>query len=160
MSAVALLSLVIAALFAALSWLAIWSRRADRMRHAAIGLFLLGLPVLAGAALESLSWSRPLWAMWNLSGDHRILGAKMIEGEAIYAYVDTDGEPRSIRLPWDNKTAERLQELFDDPANQGQAMMNFEFSWDIERPPNFFPLPQPPALPPKDAQSPAPHLEI
>lgn len=159
MTTVSLLSLIIALLFAALAWLAIWSRKADRMRHAAVGLFLLGLPMLAAASLESLSWSRPLWAMWSLSGEYRVLGAKMIEGVGIYAYVDTDGEPRAVELPWDNKTAEKLQELFGDPANQGQAMMRFEFSWDTS-PPTFWPIPQPPALPPKAAQPTAPHLEI
>ena len=160
MNAVSLLSFIVAALFAALAMIAIWSRRADRMRHAAVGLFILGLPLLAAAGLESLSWSRPLWAMWNLSGDYRVLGAKMIEGVGIYAYVDTDGEPRAVELPWDNRTAEKLQELFDDPANNGQAMMRFEFSWDIARPPTFYPLPNPPALPPKTAAPEAPHLEI
>ena len=159
MNTVSLLALAVALLFAALALIAIWSRRADRMRHAALGLFIIGLPLLAAAGLESLSWSRPLWAMWNLNGDFRVLGAKMIEGVGIYAYVDTDGEPRAVELPWDNRTAERLQELFDDPANGGQAMMRFEFSWDTS-PPQFYPIPQPPALPPKDAQPTAPHLEI
>ena len=160
MTTVSILAVILVIYFASLAWLAIWSRRADRMRHAAVGLFILGLPLLAAAGLESLSWSRPLWAMWSLSGEYRVLGAKMIEGVGIYAYVDTDGEPRAVELPWDNRTAERLQELFDDPANGGQAMMRFEFSWDLERPPTFYPLPQPPALPDKDAQPTAPHLEI
>lgn len=159
MNAVTLLSIVIAIIFAGLAWLAIWSRRADRMRHAAVALFVLGLPVLAWASLESLSWSRPLWAMWGLSGEYRVLAAKMIEGEAIYAYIDTDGEPRSVKLPWDNRTAEKLQGLFSDPANQGQAMMRFEFSWDTS-PPQFYPLPQPPALPEKEPPPVVPRLEI
>lgn len=160
MSTVSFISLGIAALFGLLSWLAIWSRWADRGRHVAVALFLLGLPLLAGASLESLSWSRPMWAMWSLNGDYRVLGAKMIKDEAIYLFIDQDGEPRSVRMPWDDRQAERLQDLFGDPDNEGRAMMHFEWSWDIDRPPNFYPLPQPPALPPKLEPPTAPHLEL
>ena len=158
MTVVSILAVVLAVYFASLALLAIWSRRADKMRHVAVGLFLLGIPLLAGASLEALSWARPLWAMWDLSGEYRVLGAKMIEGEAIYAYVDTDGEPRSVKLPWSNKTAEELQELFDNPANGGQAMMRYEPSWD-QTPPEFYPAP-PEAPPPKIAAPEAPHLDI
>ena len=160
MNAVTLLCLLVALIFAAMAWLAIWSRRADRMRHAAVALFLLSLPAIAAAGLESLSWSRPIWAMWALHGDYRILGAKMIEGEGIYVYVDTDGEPRAVRLPWDARQAERLQELFDKPENQGQAMMKFEFSWDIPRPPTFYDLPQASVLPDKVPEAEAPHFDL
>jgi len=160
MSTVAFLFFIITAVFGLLAWLAIWSRWADRGRFAAIGLFILSLPLLAGAALESLSWSRPIWAMWSLNGDYRVLGAKMIKDEAIYLYVDQDGEPRSVRLPWDDRQAERLQDLFADPNNGGQAMMKFEWSWDIARPPNFYPIPQPPAIPDKLGEPEAPHLEL
>lgn len=158
MTTVSILAAILVIYFASLAWLAIWSRRADKMRRVAVGLFLLGIPLLAGASLEALSWPRPIWAMWDLSGEYRVLGAKMVEGEAIYAYVDTDGEPRSVKLPWSNKTAEELQALFDDPANGGQAMMRFDFSLD-ESPPSFWPVPQI-ADPPKIAATEAPHLDI
>ncbi len=160
MNTVALLSLAIASLFGLLAWLAIWSRWADRGRWAAVSLFILGLPLLAAASLESLSWSRPMWAMWDINGDYRVLGAKMIKDVAIFVYIDTNDEPRSVRLPWDDRQAERLQDLFADPNNGGQAMMHFEWSWDIERPPNFYPLPQPPAMPDKLGEPEAPHLEL
>lgn len=158
MKIVSILAIILVVYFASLAWLAIWSRRADKMRHVAVGLFLLGIPLLAGASLEALSWARPLWAMWDLSGEYRVIGAKMIEGEAIYAYVDTDGEPRSVKLPWSNKTAEELQALFDNPANGGQAMMRFDDSLDKSEP-TFWPVPQP-ASPPKIPAPEAPHLDI
>lgn len=160
MNTVTFLYLIIALIFAALAWLAIWSRKADRMRHAAVALFLLSLPVLAWASLESLSWSRPLWAMWGLHGEIKILGAKMVEGVAIYVYADTgEGEPRAIKLPWSTGTAENLQELFGNPANEGQAMMNYEWSWE-QREPLFHDLPPPEAEPPKVRPPEAPHLDI
>lgn len=158
MTTVYILALILAVYFATLALLAVWSRRADRMRPVAVGLFLLGIPLLAGASLEALSWPRPIWAMWDLSGEFRVLGAKIVEGEAIYAYVDTDGEPRSIKLPWSNKTAEELQALFDDPANGGQAMMRFDPGIDPSEP-TFWPLPQI-ADPPKKPAPAVPHLDI
>lgn len=164
MSAMMLLGMAVAGLFAALAWLAIWARRHDRMRFAAVALFLTGLPVLYAAGLQSLSWARPLWAMWDLAGhDLRVLGAKMIENEAIYLYVDDGtGQPRSVALPWDARQASDLQGLFDDPANRGQAMMrfNFELSWETREPLAFYPLPQPPLPLPKIEQPGAPHIEI
>lgn len=164
MSALSLLSFAVAGIFAALAWLAIWARRHDRIRAAAVGLFIIGLPVLYAAGLQSLSWARPLWAMWDLAGrDLRVLGAKMIENEAIYLYVDDGtGQPRSIAVPWDAKKASDLQGLFDDPANQGQAMMqfDFEFTWETRDPLAFYPLPPPPMPMPKQEQPRAPHLDI
>lgn len=160
MTMTALLALAIAGLFCLQSWLSIWSRRADRMRHAAIAAFVIGLPLLAGAAIEALGWNKPLWAMHELGGEYRVLGAKMIEGVGIYVYLDLgDGEPRGVALPWDTRTAENLQGLFDDPANQGQAMLQYEWSWE-RRAPQFHPLPQPPVLPPKAEPPAAPHLEL
>lgn len=155
-------SLIAAAvIFAALAWVAIWSRRADPMRHVAVLLFLVGLPALGYAGVSSLSWSRPHWAMWGLSGDFRVLGAKMIMGEAIYVYVDTgEGEPRSVALPWSAAMAKQMQDLFDDPANEGQAVMKFEWSWDTHQAPTFYPLPQPAIPLPKEPQNAAPHIEI
>ena len=160
MNTVSLLCLAVGALFALQGWLAIWSRRADRMRHFAVASFLLSLPLLAGAGLESLSWSRPMWAMWNLRGDYRVLAAKMIENEGIYIYVDNDGEPRSVKLPWDHRQAEKLQELFDNPANGGRAMMHFEFSWNVKNPPTFYDLPQSSIMPDKIPEPVAPHFDL
>lgn len=76
---------------------------------------------------------------------------------AATAGMSTD--PRAVALPWDTRTAENLQGLFDDPANQGQAMMRFEWSWN-RHPPEFYPLPQPPVLPPKAEPPAAPHFEL
>lgn len=160
MNTVTLVALCVAALFAAQSWLSIWSRKADRGRHVAMALFILGFPLLAWASLESLSWARPLWAMWGLHGEMTVLAAKMIEGEGIYVYVDSDGEPRSVKLPWDHKQAEQLQELFDTPGNNGKALMRYEWSWDTH-PPSFWPMPQPPIQMPKAPEaSAAPHVDI
>lgn len=162
MMTVTYFSLAILALITAMAWMTVWSRKADRMRHAAVGLVVLAIPLLAGAAILSLSYARPLWAMWELQGQEvRILASKMIEGEAIYVWIDIgDGEPRGVSLPWDTKQAEDLQKLFENPDNQGEAMMKWEFSWETRKSPLFYDLPQPPVPMPKGQPPRAPHLDI
>ena len=162
MTAVTLLSLAIFAAFLAMAWMTIWSRRADKMRHVAVAVCVLTAPLLAAAAILSLSWARPLWAMYELQGQElRVLAAKPIENVAIYVWVDIgDGQPRAVELPWDNKQAEDLQKLFENPDNQGQAMMKWEWSWETRDAPMFYDLPQPPIPMPKQAEPSAPHLDI
>lgn len=154
-------ALAVAALFALLAWLAIWSRWKDAMRHVAVGAFLAGLPLVAWAFLETLSWARPLWAMYDLPPETRVLAAKMIEGEAIYVWLDVGGgQPRAVALPWDTGQAKSLQDLFDDPKNGNQAILRYEWSWERRAPLAFYPPPQPPVLPPKEPEEAVPHLEL
>ena len=155
-------ALAVAALFAVLAWLAVWSRRADRMRHLAIACFLGGLPLLAVAGVEILSWARPLWAMYDLPRETRVLAAKMIDGEAIYVWLEVgSGQPRAVALPWNSGQAKSLQDLFDDPKNGNQAILRYEWSWERRAPLAFYPPPQPPVLPPKQPDGEAvPHLEL
>jgi hypothetical protein len=63
-------------------------------------------------------------------------------------------------LPWDNEAANRIQKLQDEAGSEakGQFVMRYEPSLDIHAP-QFHPLPQPPALPPKIAPAPAPHYQ-
>lgn len=162
MSNAAILSMMlVAAIFALLAWLTVWSRRADRMRHVAIAAVIIGLPAVATAGIEALSWPRPLWAMWDIGGEVRIIGAKMVKDVAIYVYIDADGiEPRSVALPWDTNAAKQLQDLFDDPANQGQALMRYEWSWERRAPLQFYQPPQPPSLPEKTPEPEAPKFSL
>ena len=153
MSYVVWISVAMLLLFAATAWLAVWSRRDTWGRPAAVAMFLIGIPAVAGAGIESLGWHKPLKLAWDLgSGDHRVLAAKMVQDRGIYLYVDDPEriEPRPILLPWDNEAADRIQKLMNEATSesQGQFMMRYEPSLDV-RAPQFHPLPQPPALPPK-----------
>jgi hypothetical protein len=131
----------------------VWSRRDTWARPAAVLLFLIGIPVVGAAAIESLGWHKPLRLVWDLEpGDHRVLAAKMVQDQGIYLYLDDPVriEPRPVLLPWDNEAANRIQKLIDEavPDAQGQFMMRYEPSLDVHAR-QFHPLPQPPALPPK-----------
>ena len=162
MNTVIWLGIGIVSLFAIVAWLAIWSRRDTWGRHAAIGLFGLGLPLIATAIIQSLGHHRPLGLAWELSaGSHRVLATKMVQDRAIYLYMDAGREePWPLKLPWDNASANRIQKLQEEAAGDanGQFMLRYEPSLDIHEL-QFHPLPQPQMLPPKPQQPPAPHLE-
>ena len=153
---------MVIALFAAVAWLAIWSRRDGWGRPAAIAVFLLGLPVIAAAGLQLLGHHRPMALAWEIpAGDHRVLAVKMVQDEAIYLYLDAGRhEPWPVLLAWSNEAANRIQKLQEEGRadSHGQFMLRYEPSLDIHRP-QFHPLPQPPALPPKPVPKRAPHLE-
>lgn len=163
METVVWLCLVVVSLFVASTWLAIWSRRDTRARHVAVLIMLLGLPAVVAAGIESLGWHKPYVLVWDLkAGDHRVLAVKMIQDRAIYLYLDDPSreEPRPIRMPWSNEAANQIQGLVDQagPEANGQFMMRYEPSLDVNKP-QFHPLPQPPALPPKPAPEPGLRFE-
>ena len=159
MAHVSELALAVMAVVCVLSWLVVWSRRKTPWRGYAVLMAALAIPAVAGAGIDALSYARPLWAMWDMSGEYRVIGAKLIKDVGIYLYVDTmEVEPRSVSLPWNKDQAKKLQDLMDEPANGGQFMMQYEFSWDRNQP-QFHPLPQPPILPEKERPPAVPRFE-
>ena len=162
------LAVAVAVPFAAAAWLAIWSRRGTWARPAAIVLFLIGLPMIAAAGVQSLGQHRPINLAWELGkGEYRVLGAKLVQDHGIYLYLDTPDrlEPWPLQLPWDNDVANRIQELQEGTEGEGendgdggQFEMRYDPSLDTN-PLQFHPLPQPQALPPKPPQQQAPHFE-
>lgn len=149
-------------LFGLAAWMAIWARRQTRARHVAMALFVLALPGIVVAAVETAGFPKPLAWAWELNGidDLRVLSAKLIQDEAIYLYVDVDaGAPRSYSMSWNNEEASKIQGLMDGAKEQnGQFMMQFEWSWDTNAP-QFHPLPQPVIPLPKPEMAPTPRFE-
>jgi hypothetical protein len=83
------------------------------------------------------------------TGEARILGSYMKEGEGIYLWLliaDAE-EPRYYKLPWSDKVAKSLQQAVEKNAQQkgpGVAMrMPFESDDRANEDPRFYPLPQP-----------------
>lgn len=162
------LAIAVAVPFAMLAHLAIWSRRGTWARPAAIVLFIVGLPLIAAAGVQSLGLHRPMNLAWELGkGEYRVLAAKLVQDKAIYLYLDTPDriEPWPLALPWDNDTANRIQKLQDGAEGQGESAGNggqFEMRYDPSldtNPLQFHPLPQPAIMPPKPRQQVAPRFE-
>lgn len=150
--------LLITLVTAGFAWATAWSRRETRIRHLAFAAFLGMLPLLAVGATETMGWHKSSLLAWRLDGEQNVLASKVVEGEAIYLYLDVgEGEPRAIALPWDPRTAERLQKAQRESARRGRrgAIMKFDHSWDRNEP-QFHPLPQPQMPIPKDEAPPEP----
>jgi hypothetical protein len=83
------------------------------------------------------------------TGEARILGSFMKEGEGIYLWLQLAeaDEPRYYKLPWSDKLAKALQQAVEKNAEQkgpGVAMrMPFEADDRANEEPRFYPLPQP-----------------
>jgi len=155
--------LAITILFGALALAAIWSRRGTFMRGMGVLVFFISAPVVGLSAAVGLGWAVPVIPYITAPGgdDYRMLGVKMVQGVAIYVLLDIPGEPRLYSIPWDQDMADKIQDMLDDPDSAGVAVtIPYEFSWD-QNTPQFWPLPQPPAMPPKEPPAPAaPRFEI
>jgi hypothetical protein len=142
----------------ALTTATVWSRKNTWVRGAAVAAWIALMPLVAGAAFFSLGHPAPWVQTINVpGGDYRVLGVKMVQDVAIYVWIDFGAEhPRYFALPWDNDTADKLQGL-KDRERRGEGGFNltipYEFSWD-DNPPQFHPLPQPPAMPQKRQDEP------
>lgn len=156
-------------LFAGLLWLTVvatitivWARRDTWVRHVAPVAMCLTAIYIMYVMMQTLGWHKPYHFADLTEGDHRVLAAKMVQDDAIYLYLDSIvREPLPLKLPWNNEVANRIQELIDKahPDSQGQFMMRYEPSLDTHAP-QFHPLPQPPALPPKPPQEVVPHYDL
>ncbi len=110
----------------ALASTTIWSRQQTRMRLAAIGMFILMLPVLAGSGFMALGHPAPWVQMLTMpEGDHVVLGVRFVQDEAIYLWLDFKDElaPRSFYLPWSDVEAKRIQRMMDKEKATGQTFM-------------------------------------
>ncbi len=97
---------VLLAIMGLLTWATIWSRREIWIRTAAINVFLVSVLLIPLGGLNVLGWHRP--ARFGPDDKMMVLAYKLVRDEAIYLYVDRDGEPISLVLPWSDKDAEDL----------------------------------------------------
>jgi len=158
MEAVSMIFLFVAVAMGGFAWATAWSRRETAVRAVVFVGFVSLLPFLAIGALESLGWHKPSWGAHEADGTSVVLASKLVRGEGIYLYVDVgDGEPRSVVFPWDDETAQKLQDAMRESARNRQqgAIMEFDHSWDNNEP-QFHPLPQPRLPMPKGQEPEAP----
>lgn len=152
--------LAVTIFLAFMALLVVWTRRQSILRPFAVACALFSAPAAAVAIATPLGWPVPLYGgLTALGGEYPVLGVKMIAGKAIYVLVDTGDEPRYYMIPWDRELADQLQDILDDPGNEGAKIeIPMEFSWDKNKP-QFHPLPQMKVLPDKPPQERAPHVD-
>lgn len=143
----------------ALATIAIWAPRRFIVRAAALAAAAAFMPLAYAAMTELLSRPKPVSFEWaqRAAKEGRLLGAKTVEDEAIYLFLDLPGlrEPRAYVLPWRRELAEELQGAQKQAEEQGGGVVvdqpfdqrRYEPSLE-DRPPMFYPEP-PPALPEK-----------
>ncbi len=151
------LALTAVATGAILTTAVVWSRRNTWVRGAAVAIYFTLMPMVAGAAFFSLSNPAPwIQTITVPGGDYLVLGAKMVQDEAIYVWLDFGADhPRYFALPWSNETADKMQDMLD-AQRRGEIpgfkiIIPYEWSWD-KNPPQFHPLPQPKMMPDKPPQ--------
>lgn len=140
----------------------IWSRKETWMRGAAVAVFLAAIPAVSAPAFFALSHPAPLQAVEMVTpGKYSVLSMKLIRHQGIYLWIDkAEGadHPLYVVLPWDDRTAEQLQELQRGAKRRGQPfgmlVPQYEFSWERRKPPMFYEAPQPIIPIPKESQEP------
>ena len=97
---------------AALASLAIWAPRPTRVRVLALVITTLFIPVIYVEMIEMLSKPKLMSFEWFERNTDKavLLGTSLDEGNAIYVWLRLDGSfvPRSYKIPWNLKLAEKF----------------------------------------------------
>jgi len=122
-------------------------------RTASAALFVVLVAVVYAGSAELLGRPKPMRLEWRDAQHAQVLGASMRENEAIYVWLQVDGqsEPRSYRLPWSIQAAQQLQTAMEEGEANGtgvQMTMTGDNGRD-QREPKFYATPQA-ALPDKN----------
>ena len=138
---------------ATLSLTAIWSRRDTVGRATIIALFILSIPLGSTLFSYALGNHRPITIeqfQQNENLTYRLLGYKILYEKRIYLYIDTEGAPLALELPWNLEAAEDLQDVFGEllPGDSVFVEIPYEKSLD-ENPPVFYSAPQQKFMPDK-----------
>ena len=137
----------------------VWSRRETWARICAAAFFVLTIPIGATTYVEALGHHRPqTWEQIRKQTDLEfvVLAHKIQYREAIYLYLDQDGEPLALVLPWDVRVAEALEEAHRRRQEGERLVMRLPYwhGWDDRPNPRFDLRPQPRFMPDKDLYEP------
>jgi len=102
------------------SWL-LFRRRESHLSAALLAALLLSLGAIIGSALGQ---AKPVWLAFELQGRQvEVLAAWPEEPRAIYLMVRAeDGEPETIRLPWNEGAAAEAQRLLQAASDDGNVV--------------------------------------
>lgn len=122
-------------------------------RTASATLFGVLVAVVYAGSAELLGRPKPMRLEWHDTQHAQVLGASMRENDAIYVWLQLDGqsEPRAYRLSWSIQAAQQLQTAMQEGEANGtgvQMSMTGDNGRD-QREPKFYATPQSP-LPDKN----------
>ena len=133
-----------------LASVAIWAPRRIWVRCWAVVLSAVAFVGGYAALTDMLSRPKPMSLAWAESQVQAadVLGSTFIEGEAIYVWLRLPGsmEPRSYKLPWDQRRAQELQDAMNEAGQLGTGVeMRQPFDdYPQDKEPMFYALPQTP----------------
>ena len=138
----------------ALTTIAVWAPRAVWIKIVALAIAALLMPTAYAGLVQLLGKPKPVTLEWATVPEATVLAATMVEGEAIYLWLQFDEvpEPRAYVLPWSTERARQLDQATRQAGSEGTAVRMrrlFEPDPDANEP-LFYAKPQP-ALPPKSA---------
>ena len=112
---------------AALASIAIWAPRPTRVRVLALTIATLFIPTVYVQMIEMLSKPKPMSFEWYKRNEARaeLLSISLDEGEAIYLWlrVPHSFEPRSYRIPWNLRLAEKLEDAVEDAVRRNSTII-------------------------------------
>ena len=136
--------------------LAIWSRYPTRARGLSVIALLATAPLTGAILVGNGGWSvAPYPYLSELPAETQILGAKIVQDEAIYLMLDVDGEPRLFKLPWSTGEASKLQRLMEAGEANGGSLTAKRGDKPDDYPVEFWATPQP-SMPDKQPEAAAP----
>lgn len=144
------------------AWDTVRSKNKVSHRWMTAFFFALWVPLIGLIHATTLGHHKPSWLAWRMQdGKYRVRDVKIIPNKRIYAYIDTTGEPVAMEFPWSQALAQELQDALRESRRHRRrgAIMDFSHSWEIDRGPKFYPLPQLRAMPPKPHEDPPTVLE-
>lgn len=139
-----------------LSWLAVVGQTRAMWRAVALFAFVAFVPIVLAAMVDLTGRLRPSTLEWlqRDAPEADVLAADVVPDKAIRLWLrlEPGGEPLAYALPWDQQTAQQLQDALREGEGSGTGVkMRNPFEPTLDpREPRFWAMPQP-ALPPKQA---------
>lgn len=141
--ALAIAGLTLLTMFGIMAWLIAHARTETIYRPLAILAFFIGFPAIYLALSTALGAPKPAM-LYSAPTEGVILGYKPETGKNIYVLMDlmNNGAPVYYLLPWDSKTAEKIEEALREGKGEAKlrfkpntkltmGLYDFDWPWDI-----------------------------
>ena len=141
-----------ALLLVALGAVTVWSRRRAFWKSIALALVILAVPLGYFAYVDLLAKPKPMRLEFRDLGETEVISAVLKEGEAIYLWLNVEGEPRYYEMAWSEGVALELQTAMREARRTGtgvgmrlQELVEGDFEGSAEQRPaqKFYALPYP-----------------